>query len=670
MTAAAGPAVAVRRFDARSAVGSAGALLLGAALVGIAGVVGVAHTYDGSVPGIATGAAWVALLPAVLAAVLSGWRPIPGLAFTAGAGVLAIARFIADLPVLTAPNSAIRPELFYEVSTRAQPFTRAAGGVVLLAGDLVMAAAGLWAARRLAGSVSYSGERIFDAEPVAPAASSGGPLLLAEALDSADPSQAGTVRSDLTDLGPTRNNLLIFVGFLGVLVLLIASLGLPYSAGYLADRYLPPEVGLWGIAAALAVAVIGAIAVLAAAALPRRIASALLGGVAAGAAVPFLTAVAVRIVGAPVQLNPVVALGLTGALLLAGAGLLARAKLVRDLTDDDVTSVSRSVRRLNLVGAVLSLLVAAAAAAAWRLPQLRYNGGADPKLADGYAISAPLSAPFVVGMIVPLIGGVLWLVPTSARAGRAVAVIGWIALVYAVAQSLHLLGTVVASASVPNAGFTAPNWTAGPGLWCGIIGVGLGLATLAVAVAAARGTTDASSSVPDEEPLAQARMFGTVVAVVLTVVTVVALALPVYRTVAGSAATLLVGFQVNAWGVVALAAGMIGAAWAGARAIAVSQAVAYPLTGAAILCVRLIVPAGVSAQDGFQKAAGLYAGYAALAAFVVAALALAYSSRRITMTDLVARRGESRRPDARTVPATSGRVPAKSGRVPVKKGTR
>ncbi len=67
--------------------------------------------------------------------------------------------------------------------------------------------------------------------------------------------------------------------------------------------------------------------------------------------------------------------------------------------------------------------------------------------------------------------------------------------------------------------------------------------------------------------------------------TAVALALPVYRTTADSAPTLLVGFQVNSWGVLALAAGMIAAAWAGARALAVSQAVAYLLAGAAILCV-------------------------------------------------------------------------------------
>jgi hypothetical protein len=436
---------------------------------------------------------------------------------------------------------------------------------------------------------------------------------------------------DETASAPTRNNWLISVGFVGVLALLTASLTLPYTGGYLADRYLPPELGLWGIGAALALAVVATIAVLAAAILPRWIAFALLSGVAAAAAVPFLTALAVRAVGAPVQLNPVVALGLAGAVLVAAAGLLARDGPLKATPGD---SPVVSLRRLDITGAVLSLLVAAAAAAAWRLPQLRYNGGADPKLTDGFAISAPLSLPFAVAMVVPLIGGVLWLVPSSVRAGRAVASIGWISVVYAATQSLYVLGQVVASAAVPNAGFAAPNWSAGPGLWSAIAGIGLGIGTLAFSIAASRSAAQESLSVPDDDLLAESRTFGTLVASVLTGLTVVALALPVYRTSAGSSATLLVGFQVSSWGVLALAAGMVAAAWSGGRATTVVQAAAFPLTGAAILAVRLVIPRAVSAQEGFEKAAGLYAGYAVALAFVAAAIALARSSKRITMMDV------------------------------------
>ncbi len=330
MTAPTEPrAVPVGLSGDRSALGSAAVLLLGAATVGAATLFGVAHTYDGSALGIASGAGWVVLLPAIAAVALSAWKPTLGLAFTAGAGAVSVVRVIADLAVLTAPNAAIRPELFYESSARALPFTLATGGIALLAGDLLMLAAGLWAARRLSGSLSFGPERIFDADPTEPAlaGSAAGSTLLAEAFDSPEPNQAaiaaGAEVADETAPRPTRNNLLIWVGFVGVLALLTASLALPYSGGYLADRYLPPELGLWGIGAALALAVVATIAVLAAAVLPRWIAFALLSGVAAAAAVPFLTALAVRAVGAPVRLNPAVALGLVGAVLVAAAGLLS-----------------------------------------------------------------------------------------------------------------------------------------------------------------------------------------------------------------------------------------------------------------------------------------------------------------------------------------------------------
>jgi hypothetical protein len=268
-----------------------------------------------------------------------------------------------------------------------------------------------------------------------------------------------------------------------------------------------------------------------------------------------------------------------------------------------------------------------------------------------------------VAAIAPLVGGILWLVPAAARAGRAVAAIGWVALVYAVTGSLYVLGQVVASAAVPNAGFAAPHWSAGPGLWCGIVGIGFGIATLVLSILASRRAAENSLLVPDDDGLAQSRAFGAVVAAVLTAVTLGALALPVYRTATAAGPTLLVGFQVDAWGVLALAVAMISAAWAGGRAFAVSEALAYPLTGAAILCVRLAVPPAISAREGFAASAGLYAGYAAAIAFVVAAPVLARSVGRITMTDLSATHlsaGNSSAADMSARPTrTIGRGPVK-----------
>lgn len=656
-------AVAFRSMRRGSAVGFALLLFLGAALVGVGGLVGVARAYDRSQLGVAPGALWTVLLPSVLALLLAGWKPVLSVAVSAGAGVVAVARVVSDLNLLTGANTAIRPELFYELTDRAQPFNTAPGAAVVVVGDVVMLAAGVLAARRLSNGLSFRAARIFDAAPIQPEVTSSGPELLAEALESADSVRVADLGQDHFDEAlavPERNNWLISAGFAGVLCLLIASLGLPYEGGYLANRYLPAEIDLLGIAAALVVALIATVAVLASAALPRQIAVALLGGVAIGAAVPFLTAVAVRATGAPVWLNPTVGLGLLGALVLAAAGLLARARLVPEYDDDPSP---RSIRNLNIVGALLTLLVGAAGFTAWRLPQLSFNGGAVPTPLSSGDISAPQAAPFLVAAVIPLIGGLLWLVPSLRRAGRAIASVGWVAMIFAVAQSLYILGLLVNSASVPNAGFVLPRWTAGPGLWVGEIGIALGFAVLAVSSAASRVAADSSALVADEDTLVGARRVGALVATLLTVVTVVVLALPVYRTAQGTSATVLVGYQVNSWGVFALAAGAIAAGWLAARAVAVSAAIAFALVGAALLAVRLVIPAAVRAQDGFAVRAGLVAGYVGAAAFVVGAVVLAVSTARIRMIDPTVLSGRPAPTDSRPAVKTGYRsTTGKGGR--------
>jgi hypothetical protein len=627
------PTVAFGSLRRGAALAVASLLLSGEVLVGIGGLIGVARAYDRSVLGVASGAVWMVLLPAVLALLLAGWKPALSVAVSAGAGVVALARVLSDLDLLTSTNTVIRPEFFYEVTDRAQPFSAAPGAVVVVIGDLIMLTAGVLAARRLSNGLSFRTERIFDAAPLESEQYRSGPGLLAEALESADADRGADPGGDKAEEaagGTERNNWLIFAGFVGVLGILIASLGLPYESGYLVNRYLPAEIDLLGIAAALVVALVGTVAVLAAAVLPRQIAVAMLGGVAIGGAVPFLTAVAVRAAGAPVRLNPIVGFGLLGALLLVAAGLLTSVRLVQDV---DREPSPQSVRLLNIVGAVLTLLVAAAAFAAWRSPQLSFNGGPVPAPVSSGEISAPQAGPFLVTAIIPLIGGVLWLVPGLRRAGRAVASVGWIALVFAVAQSLYILGQLVNSASVPNAGFAAPRWTAGPGLWLGVVGIALGAAVLAVSSAASRQAVDSSALVADDETLARARSVGGMVATVMTVVTVVALVLPVYRSAQSTSATLLVGYQVNSWGVLALAIGAIAAAWMAGHANSVSAALAFSLTGAALLTTRLVIPDAVRAQDGFVVQAGLIAGYTAVAAFVVGAGVVAFSSSRIRMID-------------------------------------
>lgn len=634
-----------------------GLLLVGGALSAVGAMFPTAHAFDRSALGSVHVAVWIVLLPAVIALLLAQRRPLLGVGLCAGAGVAAIGRMLADLGVLTDPNSAVRPELFYELTTRAQPFTGAAGAGVMVAGDLVSVIGGVWAARAMADRLTPAAAPIFD-RPAAEASAepAQGPELLVqvwevETVRRATDIDPRTVAPPTADADPAgRNNGLIVAGFVGVLVLLAGSLGLPYSGGYLATRYLPAELGLAGVGSALAVALVATIAVLVAAALPRGLAAALLGGVALSAALPWLTAVVVRLAGAPVELTAAVPIGFGGAVVVAAAGLLGNAA---PLVDDDEVPSSSVLRRTRWLGAALSLLTAGAALAGWRLPQLRYNGGADPVLAGGYAISAPLAAPFLLAAVLPLTAAVLWLVPASGAAGRAVATIGWLPLVFAATQTLHLFGQLVSSASVPNAGFAAPRWTAGAGLWCAVAGIVLGTGAAVIAARAQRQYSDASTLVAQEESLARCRTLAGPVATALSVLTVVAMALPVYRTTAGSSATLLVGFDVRSWGVLALGAGMVTAAVAGGRALRPLSTIGFLLAGAAISVVRLVLPASVRAADGFSVGAGWYVGSATAALFVVAAALLAIWTRRIVLVDAGASDGDG-------PPRVGGRRPARA----------
>jgi len=600
--AAAVTAGAVRR---RPALLVAAMLLLGGVMVGFGPTLGVARSYDGSTVGIAAGAVWVVLLPGITAVLISGWKPILGLAVSAGAGMLVLARVVADVSLWTGINTAFRPELFYELSDGALPFRAGPGVAMVVGGDVVMLAAGVMAARLLTANLSLQTESNF---------------LIGRSEDEGPPGSR-----------PERNTWVILAGFLGILGLLIVSLSLPYRGGYLAARYLPAELDLLGLTAALIAAAVATIAVLACAVLPRQMSSALLGGVAIAAAMPLLTAIAARLSSAPVQLNPIIWVGLSAAIVLAAAALFSRVRLIQQ---DERDLSSTAVRTRNIVGAALSVATGVAGLVSWLLPQLRFNGGAVPTISSGLGISAPQSSPFLYAAIPPLVGGVLWLIPAVARAGRAVSAVGWLGLVLAVGQSLDVLGQLITSASVPNAGFALPTWSAGPGMWWGASAIVLGVATLVLSVTSSRQAADASPLVEDEMSFSRARSIGVVVASVMTVFVVIALALPVYRTEKGASATLLVGFQVNSWGVVALAVGAIWAAWAAGRTSHTSTALAYCLAAAGLLTVRLVIPAALRAEDGFVLQTGFYVGFAAVAACIVSAGVLARSTRKVRLTDL------------------------------------
>ena len=149
---------------ARNRAAMLASLLLAAGVVVAATpVLPVVHPADGAAVSAYAIAGWAAVLPGLLALILAVVRPVLGVAATAGAGLIGIARLLADLAVVAETDRVSRPELFVETTDRARPFAAAAGGWVLLGADLLMIVAGVLAARRLAAEVGERDERRGDA---------------------------------------------------------------------------------------------------------------------------------------------------------------------------------------------------------------------------------------------------------------------------------------------------------------------------------------------------------------------------------------------------------------------------------------------------------------------------------------------------------------------------
>ncbi len=331
--------------------------------------------YDGSAVDAWAIAGWVAVLPGLLALILALTAPVAGLAAAAGAGVVGGARFVMDLPVLLDPGSIARPELFVETTARAEPFRAAAGGYVLLVADLVMLAGGVlgavWLSRAVspadAGPPIEPGPSAERRDPPDPAA--GFDAVEGAPDDPAAFEDAGSLVV-LPERPRRRNNLMLVVGFLGVLLILGGTLPVPYTGGYLLERFVPVGGDVIGTLGVILLAGVGAVAVLCAVQLPRYLAVALLAGTALASAVPALVAVVAVLAGAPVALGGAVWFALAGAVLLGAAGGLSQVRLVSVRADD---WSARPGSRI-WVGA-LAVVAAALSAAAAALPTCTSTGG-------------------------------------------------------------------------------------------------------------------------------------------------------------------------------------------------------------------------------------------------------------------------------------------------------
>jgi hypothetical protein len=386
------------------------------------------------------------------------------------------------------------------------------------------------------------------------------------------------------------------------------------------------------VVAAALTALVAAIVVVVAAALPGQIARALLAGTALSAAVPALTAVAAVLTGAPTNLSPSVWWTLAGAIVLAVSGLLARGGMRPATTDD--TDGEPPPRWLTFSAGGLSLLAAACLSGASQTSLLNIDGAAPDDLAG--AVLAPIGLPLIISAIPLAIAGVLTLVRPVSGPGLAAAAVVWAGAVYALGQALLVRSQVLESARNPlNADLPAQfqhTWTSGPGLWLGLIGTLLAAVAAVLAIVTSRRVAQSSLDVIDDASLDDSRAVRRWPAIGLAVVTVMALALPVYGFLGRAASsTLLLGYDLDTWGVWAVAIAACGALWVAALTTRPAVAGTLLLAAAAVVVQPLIIPAAIRNQPGFGLQAGFWCGIVVVVLLVAAAPLFSVATRRVAV---------------------------------------
>ena len=586
--------------DARSSAVMLASLLLAAGVViATSPLAGQVSAADGAPLSAFMAAGWVAVLPGLLAVVLTLIRPGLGLAATAGSGLIGLSRLLADLAVVTETDRVSRPELFVETTDRARPLTVGAGGWVLLAADVLMLVVGVLAARRLAAQL-WSGDDLRGDVLFGPPDDP--PPALGED-DNPMPEESAVARA-LADATPARRRLnlpMVGTGFAGAVLLLVGSLDVLYTGGYLTLRVLPFGTSVSGLAAAVVLAVTVSAMVLVAGGLPASIAQALLGGAALAAAVPALTAVVAVLVGAPTGLSPVVWWALAGAALVALSGVFAG----RGRPTVAVTEAAGGPRAATMTAATAGLLAAVALAGASQTALL-YLDGAPPDEVAGVLLT-PASLPLLIAAVPLAVAAVLAFVRASVGVGRAALLVVWAGAGYALGRAFWATSLVSATSSGSIDGTRSHTWTLGPGGYLMVLGA-LGSVVAAVfAAVASRRAAELSPEVVDDQSLADSRGARRWNALILTALILASLAMPVYAGLGvSSAPTLISGLDLDTWAFWFLAAGSLLGVWIGAATRFPPTALGAMVGSAAVLAQPLFVPGAVRALPGFTLATGCW----------------------------------------------------------------
>jgi len=592
--------------DGSTADGGRSTAVLLASLLLAAGVViatsplaGQVAPADGAPVSAFMAAGWVAVLPGLLAIALALVRPALGLAATAGSGLIGLSRLLADLAVVTETDRVSRPELFVETTDRARPLVVGAGGWVLLAADALMLVVGVIAARRLAGLLWSGDDLRGDVLFGAPA-----DLQPVPGVGDGPPSEESAVAQAMAGAPPARRRLnlpMVGTGFVGAVMLLVGSLDVPYTGGYLVLRVLPFGTSVSGLGAAVVLAVTVSAIVLVAGGLSAEIARGLLGGAALAAAVPPLTAVVAVAVGAPTGLSPVVWWALGGAALVAGSGLFAG----RGRANGPTGEATAGQRGSTVTAAAAGLLGAAALVGASQTALL-YLDGAPPDDVAGVLLT-PTSLPLLIAAVPLAVAALLTAVPATTGAGRAALLVVWAGAGYALGRAFWATSLVSATSSSSVGGTISHSWTVGPGGYLMAIGA-LGAVVAAVfAAVAARQAAELSLEVVDDRSLADSRGARRWNALILTVLILGSLAMPVYNGLGvSSAPTLISGLDLDTWAFWSLAVGALLGVWIGAVTRFPLTAAGALVGSAAVLAQPLFVPGAVRSLPGFTRATGFW----------------------------------------------------------------
>ncbi|MGB3773554.1 MAG: hypothetical protein WBA00_20675, partial [Rhodococcus sp. (in: high G+C Gram-positive bacteria)] len=464
----------------------------------------------GDRPGPVLGAALSSALVWIAVAVVAGTTAVRGRATFAGAfvaavGVMASGLVVADAQLFARAIDADRLELFRPVSAGA--LSPGPGAVLVLAGHLVLVAAGVFAAvavSRGGGPAAGDDDHIVARRLPAGVVVAGVVGALAAAASCVLPAYASTDPVFLAPsllAGPALLALAGAVSAVTVLVLCayaLSSDSVPVAAGVLFAAAL-------GTAATAAVRLVGALGA------GDRI------GVGSG---------------------PVVGVG--GAVVLGVvATAVLRSRPARGSRTATLRSASMSTTRRHVVAGVSTVVTGVAMAASTALPLLDVGTGVQPQVAATRSVA--------IFALVTVVGGILLFFSEFAGAVRpavVMIVVGHIALAAVVLQAV-VLGVGIDSVSV------------GPGGWVLVAGVVLGLAaliSLGLAGSAERDGIDTSDVASTSRTLLTASG-------VATGLSVIGLALPIYDI--GGAPAGWIGswpWGWDVWGRLVLAGAVVAAA--------------------------------------------------------------------------------------------------------------